>query len=256
MKKFWFEFKTSFEFSQNISEHSFSLRCLPKSDGRQLISDLQCEVLPAGNVWYSFDSFGNSVLCGRIPNPHNYFLFKIKGCAEIKSDYKISGISSEVYRFPSRLTIAGKEISDFYKKIKPALKGSAIERSVVMSNMLYEVMQYVPGSTDVNTNAEFAFEQKTGVCQDYTHILLSLCRLNGIKCRYVSGLANESGETHAWAEIFSDGVWTGIDPTNNRLCSEMYIAICRGRDYADCPIERGLYLGNAVCRREIYSKVI
>ncbi len=255
MKKFWFEFKTSFEFSRNIFGHCFSLRCLPKSDGRQLISDLHCDVKPAGNMWYSSDSFGNSVLCGRIPNAHNLFSFKIKGSAEIKSDYKINDADKDVYKFPSPLTGPGQELIEFYNKIKHELKGSAIRQAFTISNRLFEVMQYLPGSTDVNTNAESAFRQKSGVCQDYTHILLSLCRLNGIKCRYVSGLANQSGETHAWAEVFSDGVWTGIDPANNRLCGEMYIAVCRGRDYSDCPIERGLYLGTAECRREIYSKV-
>ena len=97
--------------------------------------------------------------------------------------------------------------------------------------------------------------QLSGVCQDYAHILLSLLRIEKIPCRYVSGLAFETGETHAWVEVFDGGHWTGIDPTQNRLIGDHYIKLCHGRDYSDCPIERGIYIGNAQSVQTVLSRM-
>lgn len=105
------------------------------------------------------------------------------------------------------------------------------------------------------TTAEAAMKMKAGVCQDYAHILLSLLRTDGICCRYVAGLAFESGETHAWVEVNDGGSWIGIDPTHNRFISDRSIKLCHGRDYSDCPIERGIFLGNAVSLQTVYSRV-
>ena len=117
-------------------------------------------------------------------------------------------------------------------------------------------MTYKSGVTRVNTTAERAMEIREGVCQDYAHILLSLLRLEGIRCRYVSGLAFKCGETHAWVEVFDGIYWIGIDPTHNRLIGDNYIKLCQGRDYSDCPIERGIYRGNANSIQTVTSKVI
>ena len=75
-------------------------------------------------------------------------------------------------------------------------------------------------------------------------VFLSMARLLGIPARYVSGLPEGDGASHAWAEIWHDGLWYGFDPTRNKLVDEGYITLCYGRDYNDCPIERGLFFGN------------
>lgn len=93
------------------------------------------------------------------------------------------------------------------------------------------------------------------VCQDYVHIFLSLLRLNHIRCRYVAGLAFSCGETHAWVEIYDGKSWIGMDPTHNCLIGDQYIKLCHGRDFADCPIERGIYRGNVSSTQEIISCV-
>jgi len=124
-----------------------------------------------------------------------------------------------------------------------------------LSDKLYSAMTYTKGVTDVNTTAESALALGAGVCQDYAHIFLALCRFDGIRCRYVSGLAYNSGETHAWTEIGAGSRWYGIDPANNRLIGDNYIKLCHGRDYSDCPIERGIYLGNSGGVQTVVSSV-
>jgi transglutaminase-like putative cysteine protease len=75
---------------------------------------------------------------------------------------------------------------------------------------------------------------------------LAILRQDKIPCRYVAGLASDYGETHAWVEAWIRDKYCGIDPTRDKLIDENYIAISRGRDFADCTIERGLFKG--ACR--------
>ena len=256
MKRLRFEYSASLEFTENISEHCFTLRCLPISDGRQLIREPRYEIFPSdyGKIWTSRDSFGNTLLCGRIAEQHNIFSFRVSGEAEIINTRDISGFPAAVYGYGSPLTKAGAHIRDFYKKNAPTAENE-LDRAMELCASIYSAMKYEKGVTDVHTAAEDALSLGAGVCQDYAHIFLALCRLDGIRCRYVSGLAYESGETHAWTEIGSNSRWYGIDPANNRFIGENYIKLCHGRDYSDCPIERGIYLGNADSVQTVTSSV-
>ncbi|MGN0606203.1 MAG: transglutaminase domain-containing protein [Oscillospiraceae bacterium] len=253
MKKLRFEYETKLKLSQCATDHSFTLRCTPFSDGRQTIAETFCKISPEPNaVWHSRDSFGNMLVCGRMDEPHMEFSFKVNGEAHIINSYEAVGAAAPFYRFHTSLTLPGKSILSFYEKNKPT-SSDILSRSKELSSNLYDYMTYLRGVTGTDTTAEQAMEIKNGVCQDYTHILLSLLRLEKIPCRYVSGLAFQSGETHAWAEVHDGTRWIGIDPTHNCLIGDRYIKLCHGRDYSDCPIERGIYLGNAESVQTIYS---
>ena len=87
---------------------------------------------------------------------------------------------------------------------------------------------------------------KRGVCQDFAHVMLGMCRVMKIPALYVSGyLATETASaTHAWVEVLIPGVgWRALDPTHNCQPGETYIKIAVGRDYADVPPVRGTYVG-------------
>lgn len=256
MKRLRFEYFAQLKFAESISEHCFTLRCMPVSDGRQLIREPHCEIFPreCGKLWTSRDSFGNTLLCGRISEPHDVFSFRVSGEAEIINARDISGFPADVYGYSSPLTKAGACIREFYNNNVPS-EENALDRAMSLCGALFSAMSYKKGVTDVHTAAEDALSLGAGVCQDYAHIFLALCRLDGIRCRYVSGLAYENGETHAWTEIGSGLRWYGIDPTNDRFIDENYIKLCHGRDYSDCPIERGIYLGNAASVQTVTSSV-
>lgn len=76
-------------------------------------------------------------------------------------------------------------------------------------------------------------------------------RSGTICCRHTKG----TGETHAWAEFYDDGIWVGIDPTNHRMCDETYLALSHGRDFADCGINRGLFIGGGTQTQSIVATV-
>lgn len=255
MKRLRFEYETKLEFSQFVTGHSFTLRCTPFSDGRQTISEPVCEISPKlGEVWRSRDSFGNILICGRMDEPHKDFSFKVSGEAQIVNSCGGLGAAAAFYGFQTPLTFPGEKILSFYERNKPSA-ADVLSRAEELSASLYEHMTYLRGVTGTETTAEQAMEMHSGVCQDYAHILLSLLRIEGIRCRYVSGLAFEFGETHAWVEVHDGVRWTGIDPTHNRLIGDRYIKLCHGRDYADCPIERGIYIGNAGSIQTVSSRI-
>jgi transglutaminase-like putative cysteine protease len=108
---------------------------------------------------------------------------------------------------------------------------------------LYKDFKYVKGVTDINTTAEQALELKSGVCQDYSHIMIALLRMSGIPARYVVGMMMGEGFSHAWVEALIDGEWIGFDPTNDKNVDDTYIKISNGRDYQDCIVNRGVFYG-------------
>jgi transglutaminase-like putative cysteine protease len=87
---------------------------------------------------------------------------------------------------------------------------------------VYRTSRYVAGVTDVHTSTERFFHAREGVCQDFSHLMLALCRSVQLPARYVSGYVYDSKRkelrgahaSHAWVEVWVPGHgWHGLDPT-------------------------------------------
>jgi transglutaminase-like putative cysteine protease len=111
---------------------------------------------------------------------------------------------------------------------------------------------YQPNSTSASTHMSEVLRDRRGVCQDFAHIMLGMCRALGIPARYVSGYLYNgptshlrgAQASHAWCEVWLPGRgWFGLDPTNNTLADERYIKIATGRDYDDAAPIRGNFSG-------------
>ena len=111
---------------------------------------------------------------------------------------------------------------------------------------------YAPNTTQVSTHMREVMTNRQGVCQDFSHVMIGMCRSLGIPARYVSGyLYNGPGShlrgaqaTHAWCEVFVPGKgWFGLDPTNNTLSDERHIKIATGCDYSDAAPLTGQFDG-------------
>ncbi len=99
---------------------------------------------------------------------------------------------------------------------------------------VFEHLDYTPGSTTALTTAANVLLQRTGVCRDFAHLAIALCRGVGIPARYVSGYAVNlhPPDFHGFMEAFLDGQWYLFDPT--RLASTVgLVRIGTGRDAAD-----------------------
>ena len=133
--------------------------------------------------------------------------------------------------------------------------------ALALAGHLYQVFTYVPSATHAGTRVAEVLRTRRGVCQDYAHVLLALCRTQGIPARYVSGYffddsrqGHEPEASHAWVEVFLPGYgWKGIDPTHNRLADVRYVKLAVGRDYADIRPVNGTYRGRGT--RQLHVEV-
>jgi transglutaminase-like putative cysteine protease len=91
--------------------------------------------------------------------------------------------------------------------------------------------------------ANDALKEQIGVCRDFTHLAVALCRCLNIPARYCNGYLGDIGvpadpapmDFNAWFEAFLDGRWYTFDARHNRPRIGR-ILIARGRDAADVPM--------------------
>lgn len=95
-------------------------------------------------------------------------------------------------------------------------------------------IDYEHGVSDTETTASRTFIDRAGVCRDFTHLGITLCRASGIPARAVSAYAHllDPPDFHAVFEVYlSDGWWL-VDPTGLAPIQGL-IRIACGRDAAD-----------------------
>jgi transglutaminase-like putative cysteine protease len=88
-----------------------------------------------------------------------------------------------------------------------------------------------------------AHEERVGVCRDFAHLAITLCRCMNIPARYVNGYLGDIGvpvdpapmDFSAWLEVFLDGKWYTFDPRHN-MPRIGRVVIARGRDATDVPL--------------------
>ncbi len=115
-----------------------------------------------------------------------------------------------------------------------------------LNRFVYQHLKYLPQSTHAKTHMRDALNARAGVCQDFAHVLIGLCRAIQIPALYVSGYLCTPGAqaSHAWVEVFVPDVgWRGLDPTHAGQPDERYVKLAVGRDYADVPPVQGHYKG-------------
>lgn len=107
-------------------------------------------------------------------------------------------------------------------------------RALAILDWLHVNLDYVHGVSTGTTSAADTFIDRAGVCRDFTHLGLTLCRAAGIPARAVAAyaLALDPPDFHAVFEVFLDGGWWLVDPTRLAPIGGM-VRIAHGRDAAD-----------------------
>jgi transglutaminase-like putative cysteine protease len=145
------------------------------------------------------------------------------------------------------------EIHELKKITDQLLRTDLIPYRVAMNycKYVYENFKYIQGVTTVQTQIDEIWRIKSGVCQDFAHILCQMLRISKIPAKYVSGYIcpnkngiRGEGATHAWVEAYiPDYGWLGLDPTNNCIANETYVRLAVGRSFTDCSPVKGVYKG-------------
>lgn len=248
-----FFYDISLQFDQPVRSHAFALRCIPPSFPGQEILDVSLSLDPQVPYVRQRDGFGNLLQIGRVEEPHDHFRYTVRGCARLDRSLRAPERAHPVFRFPSAYTLPDPAMGDFLAGLD--LPAAPRERAWALSRAVGERISYTPGVTGTATTAAEAFASGAGVCQDFAHIYLALARQAGLTARYANGLPEGEGASHAWCEVWLDGLWTGIDPTRGRWTDESYIRFGVGRDFGDCPIERGVFLGITEQKQTVFMTV-
>ncbi len=149
--------------------------------------------------------------------------------------------------------------------ISKEIKTSQVVMQIVenCNRYIFENFHYVKGITTIETTVEEILQHRSGVCQDFAHVMLVILRNLQIPGRYVSGYIcpnkngmRGEGATHAWVEAWIPGYgWAGIDPTNNVWVSNHHIKLAVGRNFNDCSPVKGTFKGLARQSLSVYVSV-
>lgn len=173
---------------------------------------------------------------------------EVRAAAATSSDF--SARAPAHFLFPSRLVSLDPEIrayaAESFPAGRPVLEGAAELMSRIKTDFVYEL-----GATTATTTPPMSFALRRGVCQDFSHVMISGLRGLGLPAAYVSGYLRTgqlpdqnklegADAMHAWVMAWcgEEAGWIGLDPTNDMLAGDDHLVLAIGRDYPDvAPID-------------------
>ena len=252
----------------------------PRDSVRQRCVAHRLTILPApADSSTSRDGYGNISSYFHVTEPHSTLAITSDSIVDVNPPYPglyTSGPAGEPWEAARPTGLQGALATDFTLDLNPpeitedvreyAAPSFVPERPLVevlrdLTSRIYNDFTYRSGSTTISTGVNEVLAAREGVCQDFARLALACLRANGLAASYVSGyLATDpppgkdrmigSDATHAWASVWTPQQaghyqWLGLDPTNDQMVDERYIAVGRGRDYADVPPLRGIIYTNS-----------
>lgn len=236
-----YEYTTRVTFSPAVGQHNILLRCLPSREVFQRVCRESFSL--SEGFWHkeSLDGQGNRILVGGTSLLHDSMEYVSSGIVDTSVYCLPDALPHPMYALQSSQTQPSQEMHT----LLPALTGHILPDSLAIAHRVHRHIVYTPCATHMLTSASEVYRLRKGVCQDYAHLMITLCRMAGMHARYVCGLMMGEGQTHAWVEVHDGQCWYAFDPTNDTAVATGYIKLAHGRDALDCPVARGLYHGVA-----------
>jgi len=196
------------------------------------------------------DGFGNDVVTVTLDSVESTVSFMSSADVDIhpnsgRSSVCPTALADIRYLAPTKLTRPDRRLSQIAADIARGASGESL--AALICSWTHAAIEYGYGTTSVRTTASEAARGGRGVCQDFAHIMIALCRSVGLPTRYVSGHMVGEGGSHAWVEVLladeNGPSAIAFDPTHNRRVSERYLTVAVGRDYADVAPTSGTFEG-------------
>ena len=252
------------EHDDPVVESVMDVRLGPLNDEHQRWRRFDLRVTPHAAVRRYTDAFGNAAHLITVAKPHRTLEVVMQAEVETLLDdpfrappppEPLTHLERAEHLTPTPLVPRHHELDTLARSVEA---DDDLERAQGLMRLVQEHLQYAPDSTDVHTAVPDVLAHRRGVCQDFAHVLLGLCRSAGLPARYVSGyIVGEHGDrasaspeqrgahaSHGWAEVWTPTHgWRGFDPTNGVLASAGHVKIATGRDYRDVAPTRGAFRG-------------
>ncbi|MCB1087136.1 MAG: transglutaminase family protein, partial [Verrucomicrobiae bacterium] len=260
--------RTEYHYTSPVTDSINELRLCPQNTRWQTCESSFISVLPSARLSHYEDLNFNTVHHFEVPQVHQRLVIDSRATVTTREKVDFErlpyGFSHRDLPNCRRLEECHPYLQDSaYVERTPEVWRQALDIQGISDDVFqtsYAIMEHIfqnytyrSGSTTVSTHASEVVERRTGVCQDFAHAMVALCRAIGIPARYVSGYFFDatrdhhlrgSEASHAWAEIYIEGSgWIGLDPTNNKVVDGTYIVLATGRDYRDVAPVVGSYYG-------------
>ncbi len=281
-RRFTVEHVSDFQYGEIAQGSLVVLRLRPREDNGQALHTFALDIDPAAAPIAFADAFGNGCHLFNIHRAHRHTLVRSRSEVTTVDPAPLpkrlepdawealrkaaSPVDNWEFLGPSRFARPSPALAAF-TEAKAIRRGSDPLASLLeLAAELHRTFHYEPASTSVDSPIEDILETGRGVCQDYTHVMITIARSWGIPSRYVSGYLHlegkpgeqtPAGTSHAWAEFLLPELgWIGFDPTNDTLADHRHVRIAVGRDYADAAPTRGVVVGGGNSRLDVRVTVV
>jgi transglutaminase-like putative cysteine protease len=252
------EHVTTYRYSRSITESYTVVHLQPRTTPHQFCTRYDLEIEPAARWFEYVDRFGNEVQHFAIVPEHDELRIVARSHAVTMSrgepHPETERRPGELYELvePSPYVALSDDVRFIAEREIDAPYDDPAAYFVAACRYVHDSFVYVKGTTTARTTVHEALEKRSGVCQDFAHVLIALARARGIPARYASGYVFAGDgivgaeASHAWAEAYIPGHgWLGVDPTNDKIVDDSFVLVALGRDYGDVSPTRGLFRGRA-----------
>lgn len=268
MPRFKINHVTRYFYQDPVRDSASQIMLYPIKDDFQEVVHHQVVISGNPNVALFKDYFGNEV--GTFTHPHPHQELNIESKLEVVTRSRPQAdddvVPEEQWKTLDRLRNQFQFI-DFLKlepftalpELEEVIRRerchecSPLKVAADFAAYIHKSFKYQKGITTVESTPDEIWRLRSGVCQDFAHILLFMLRLVHVPARYVSGYIcpnkngmRGEGATHAWVEAYIPGHgWMGLDPTNNCLVNEAHVRLAVGKNFTDCSPVKGTYRGTS-----------
>lgn len=270
---------TRYSYADLITDSVNELRLTPRTNYRQSCYHHEVIIEPAAALFTYEDYFGNRVHAFTVNHAHRELVIRTKTTVVTRDEGRVrpslATAEEELallageklqnryieYLLPTEYTLDGEEVRRYAAKFPFGTDGLLAWAGGLCAG-IHKDFTYDPSATDVHTTVSETLQLRRGVCQDYAHLMIAVCRCLGLPARYVSGYhfvgdlqggrSDFEQASHAWMELQIPGTgWIGFDPTNNAEVGGRYVKLGHGRDYKDIVPVKGVYRGTGEQKLEV-----
>lgn len=213
----------------------------PRSGDAQWMVSERYELHPWVTTTEYVDSFGN--LCQRLTIPQGEMRIEVEMIMEAEAAIAVAPDAAAVpvedlpsdalqYLLQSRYCPSDK-MGERARRIAGDTRPGYAQVEAIRQ-WIHTNLQYRYGVSDGSTDALDTLNDGAGVCRDFSHVAIGMCRALRIPARLVVGYLHQLDpmDMHAWFEAFVGGRWYTFDATQDRPRGGR-IVLAYGRDAAD-----------------------
>ena len=290
--------ETSYRYASDVLHAHHLLHLVPRPLPHQECLSFTILITPAAERRDDvIDSFGNVVTRLEFGHPHRQldvvsdleievyprtpvFADQTDTWGQVRGDLSYGGswparerLEAAKFRHESPFVRIKQMYTDYAQECFPPRTPILACAEALMSK-LHREFTYAPGETTIDTPLRDVLHDRSGVCQDFAHLMIACLRSRGLAARYVSGYLRTrapaearaeaataaplvgAGASHAWVSVYCPPCgWVELDPTNDCRVGADHIAIAWGRDFGDVSPLRGVILGGGDHQLEVRARV-